>query len=258
MRGVVLTYTKSLPGLVDSLLLNQLGALKVVTAWGVSGGWTDANRRLAARVSCLIVRTKTGDGKRLDPNAAIAELQPWYVVRPDLLVEIGNEPNAPGAGMATDKEIWEYRYNLVETIRRIRVEMPRARIISPAMVADASMTRWLAILGDTTPLVDYVGVHAYEWYSFTGETASTGQLKLALDQVGQMCKMYAHKPIWLTELGINDMGTPMVTKLRRYRELENTLPGNIAGAVYYHICDDPIDHDQRAYAFTAPVVAHLK
>lgn len=257
MRGVVLTHTSNLTGLLDTIHANQLGVLKVVTGWGLNRAWTDPDRRLAARAPMLIVRTVAGDGKTLDPNKAVAELQPWYTIRPDLVVEIGNEPNAPGAGVATDKEIWEYRYNLLAAIRRIRVEMPRARIIGPAMVADASLHRWLAILGDTTPLVDYIGLHAYEWYQFT--PPGTQQLETALHAAQQLCRMHGHRPLFFTELGINDIHqTPTVLKLQRYRALSSTLPGNVAGACYYHICERPINDDQRAYAFTTPSLVALR
>lgn len=260
MRGVVLTHTNSLSGLLDTMHANQLGVIKVITGWGIGRAWTDPDRRLAARASMLLVRTEAGDGKTLDANRAVNQLLPWYTIRPDLIVEIGNEPNAPnapGAGVATDQEIWEYRYNLLAAIRRIRTEMPRARIIGPAMVADATMNRWLAILGDTTPLVDYIGLHAYEWYQF--EPAGTRQLTTALDAAAQLCRMYGHKPLFFTELGINDMKeTPVITKLQRYRALSGTLPGNVAGVCYYHICDRPIDADQTAYAFSTVHLSQLR
>lgn len=249
MRGVVLTSTNDLTGLVTALNIVDLGLLKVVTGWP---NWSKPQREIAAKAPALIVRSVTGDGiAPPDPNKLREELRDWYAARPDMYVEVGNEPNAiPGF---RDDQIWQYRYGLNACITMIRDEYPQAKIISPGLLSGNQLDRWFAVCCEVFSRCDYIGLHAYEWHNFT--PPGTYQLKTALATMRRHCPA---RPAMITELGINDTATSAETKARRYRATIATLPGFVAGTVCYHVCDAPSDNDQRAYALTIPALQYLK
>lgn len=250
MRGVILTHTNNLDTFVDALNDNQLGILKIVTGWPQ---WNEAMIRKVADVPRLIVRTKTGDGLQIDADTALAELAPFYKVRQDLLIEVGNEPNKV---YATNDQIYEYRWHCVQIARRVLLTMPRARLIMPALIDNADMDRWYDILGDLVMSYNYIGLHVYEWSNFT--PAGTDQLKRGLAAAERLRQKYGAKPSMITELGIHDVKLSPLSKARRYRAVMNTLPGNVAGTCVYHMCDQPSDQDQRDYALPRDALPYLR
>ena len=91
---------------------------------------------------------------------------------------------------------------------------------------------------------DFIGVHIYEHFGFRAAQQqrppfTTGHLQEALRIYPPH---FGAKPWYITEYGINDTSeVPMHEKGRRYAGLvhmnESTpaLPGNVVGAVYYHL-----------------------
>jgi hypothetical protein len=267
-RGVVLTYVDSLDTLEDCLHLGGYDAVKVVTGWGLASGWNpDARKRVLNMVPNVIVRTVSGDPSYARPYDPLAggprpgakgkdaqywdydfpnpqrceeEIREWYSIRPDILVEIGNEPNVFNQD---DDFIWRWAYFLEQTIKHCKEVFPQAKFISPGFMMDArgNMRRFYEIAQQQLRLFDYIGVHFYEYYAFKPDQApaTKGELRDAMDLHQQF---FADKPWYITEYGINDtQQVPMPEKGARYARLVHAgdgwpiLPNNVVGAVYYHL-----------------------
>lgn len=267
-RGVILTYVDTLDTLEDCLRLGGYDAVKVVTGWGLSSGWNPETRRRAlGMVPNVIVRTVSGDpsyarpfdplaGKPRpgakgpnaqywdydfpDPKRCEQEIAEWYAIRPDILVEIGNEPNVYNQD---DDFIWRWAYNLEQTIKHCKAVFPRAKFISPGFMMDPSgnMRRFYEIAAQQLRLFDYIGVHFYEYYAFKPDQApaTKGELRDAI-QLHQ--QFFPDKPWYVTEYGIHNTDqVPRHEKGARYARLLHagegwpTLPDNVVGAVYYHL-----------------------
>lgn len=207
-------------------------AIKVITSWGMP--WNDLTRaQVLATVPNAIVRTTAGDPSNksasvyLLPDVVVEELRPWVAIKPDVMIELGNEPNIK------DVDPWIYRWWLKESIIRCRREFPAAHIISPALIHNDSVTTWLDIMADVMAMADSIGIHVYEHYGFIGTfPAKTNQFAL-LDKAHHA--KFPAKPFILTEFGINDPPTPKKVKHRRYYEFVQSLPPRYLGGLYYHI-----------------------
>ena len=249
-HGVVVTFINTLDELRDCVSRGGYDAVKVVSGWGISGGWSNARRaELAALVPNLIVRTVTGDpsagghdpANRIpDPDRTEQELAPWYATRPDLLFEIGNEPNIDDH--PSDEFITEYCAGLARCIERARARFPQAQLIAPGLIVGPAkgFERFNELGHAIFRRCDLIGLHAYEFFGFNHEgPASTNQLQTALAVARQY---YADMPWYLTEYGINDTNqTTRETKGERYAgmtyfgESGPQLPRNVRGMVYYHL-----------------------
>ncbi len=240
--GVVLTSVQHLDQLDACVRRGGYTAVKVVTGWGVAGGWNaQAMRRVLAMVPHVIVRTVTGDpsldplgksdGYFVDPNRTVAEIAPWYQCQPNLIIELGNEPNSKPRDQG---DIYRWVYNLKETITRCRATFPAAQLIAPALIIDRPDAGMYLDLGkEQLNRCDFIGAHIYEHYGWYGSyPASTGQYAAV------QTSYRAHgltKPWYVTELGINDRGTSPAEKGRRYAEFVTRADPQIAGVVYYHL-----------------------
>ncbi|NJN15559.1 MAG: cellulase family glycosylhydrolase [Oscillochloris sp.] len=267
-RGVILTYVDTLDTLEDAVRLGHYDAVKVVTGWGLATGWNDESRkRVLSMLPNVIVRTVSGDpsyarpfdplaGKPRpgavgpnaqyweydfpDPKRCEEEIAPWYAIKPDIMIEIGNEPNVYNQD---DDFIWRWSYFLEQTIKHLRVVFPNAKLISPGFMMDPSgkMARFYEIAQQQIRLCDYIGMHFYEYYAFKPDQApaTKGELR---DAVQLHQQYFADKPWYITEYGIHN--TDQVSKGEkgaRYARLIHgsdgwpTLPANVVGAVYYHL-----------------------
>lgn len=259
--GPILTDVADLPTLDGHLTRMHADTLKVVTGWGCRQGWNDHTRAwVAQRVPNLIVRSVTGDPSHRDVNGALSspypdpndlerEIAPWYAARPDIWIEVGNEPNV--APMHDSTAPWVWRYHMDACLTRCRLAFPKARLIAGGLLigADDVPGRLLSIAKDVLAQYDAIGVHAYEHYSFTSNAyVRTKQWEKAYAWARQYVPS---RPIWITEMGIHDPATLMSTKGWRYRGWLATLPPTVMGATLYHLCQQPIDADQRAYALDA-------
>ena len=247
MQGLVLTSANNLTELLGSMRANRIPLLKIVTGWGVHWN-SDAINQICSMPS-LLVRTVSGDGKPLHPQTVLDEIAPFYAVRPQIQIELGNEPNSTDA---SDDAAWLFRWWFIETVKAVRERYPLARIVSPGLIENRQET-WWRINQDAFSMADSIGFHAYAFFDFT--STDTGQLQRALQLLGAI---FPHKP-WLgTELGINDMATPPSTKATRYGTLHRKLPSQVAAAVWYHFCDQPLDADQRAYQLPTSAFDELR
>lgn len=255
--GVILTHVDQLGQLDDCLTRARLNTLKVVTAWGVAGGWTTASREWAARVPTLIVRTVAGDPSYARspgpspfpmPEAKLiaAEIAPWYAVRPNIWVELGNEPDVDSPD---DDFIWRYRFYLGQTVSTLHTIFPQAKLIAPGLMGGPRADRFADVAGDVFGMCDAMAVHAYEYYSFTARNVA--RTKALENNLARTRRYSQGKPLWLTEVGINDtkVTTPK-DKGQRYLRLMETCKADVIGATYYHLTTKPIDQDQAAYAST--------
>jgi hypothetical protein len=267
-KGVILTYVETLDTLEDCVRLGGYDVVKVVTGWGLPAGWSqETRRRVVELVPNLIVRTVSGDpsyarpfdplaggplpGAKgpdatywdydfLDPDRVEQEIQPWYELKPEIMVELGNEPNVFNQD---DDFIWRWAYFLERTVERCRERFPRARLISPGFMADprGNMRRFYEIARQQIASCDYVGIHFYEYYAFRPDQAPA--IKGELREVIELHKeLFPNKPWYITEYGIHNTDkTPRHAKGERYARLLHggdgwpPLPPNVAGAVYYHL-----------------------
>lgn len=267
-KGVILTYVETLDTLEDCVRAGGYDVVKVVTGWGMPRGWDTATRkRVIGMVPNLIVRTVSGDPSYARPHDPLAggpipgakgpncqyweydflnpdkvqqEIQPWYELKPDIMIELGNEPNVFNQD---DDFIWRWAYNLEQTVNRCREAFPRATLISPGFMMDqrGNMRRFYEIAQKQIAMCDYVGVHFYEYYAFKPDQApaTKGELRDAV----QLHQQFFPDMAWyITEYGIHNTDqTPRQVKGERYARLLHgndgwpTLPINVAGAVYYHL-----------------------
>lgn len=251
--GIVLTHVYELEQLEDCVRRGHYDTVKLVTGWGLDSGWQPAAmQRVLSLVPITIVRTVSGDPSYGTPDLRAqyqyplpervqAEIAPWYALRPDILIEIGNEPNIQPRG---DDFIWEYTYYLAQTIIRCRTAFPNAQLIAPALILDpvCNPRRFLEICHPAMEMCDYIGVHVYEYYGFMADQqqhATTHHLRDAWDLYGQF---FGAKDWFITEYGINDIWTAPATKGMRYAQFINqgactpAMPANVKGAAYYHLC----------------------
>lgn len=249
-NGVVLTYVNNLDELEDCIRRGGYDAVKVITGWGVDqGGWSSANKtRLVNMVPRVVVRTVAGDPSTgeagtndfPDPDKVQQEIAEWYAIRPDIYIEIGNEPNIT---RTDDDFFWKYRYFLASAVQRCRQVFPKARLIAPAPIIGEQYNprRFCEINRDAMNDCDFIGMHVYEYYGFhaSQQLATTNQLK---DSVEIYQEFFGKKPWYITEYGINDSGqVTVIDKGQRYGNMVHfnlshpQLPGNVKGALYYHI-----------------------
>jgi hypothetical protein len=258
-KGPVLTNA-SMAQLRDCMARGGYDMKKVVTPWGMVGGWTQANMTDVCHhtAGTTVVRTHRGDGCRTDagyqwaysdPNAIEAEIRPWYNTHNYIWIELGNEPNNQCwtlAGRNNDNYIWEWRYVLDQAIARCRAAFPRATLVSPGLATDTSsdknavqaeLDKWCAIAGDVMRKCDYIGFHVYGYYSFKGGDGTLSSVQPVLS------KYFNDKPWLITEYGINDTGnTNDASKGTQYAEFIHfngsapVLSSNCRGALYYHLC----------------------
>jgi hypothetical protein len=256
-HGVVLTYVEHLDQLADCVQRGGYDTIKIVTGWGVDskgGAWSPANmQRVLRLVPHVIVRTVAGDPSAgsqhdfPDPDAIEREIRPWYAIRPDIMIEIGNEPNARWND--DDKFIWRWRYFLDAAMDRCRTVFPLATLMAGGLMYGKNKPeRWLEILQEPIAKGDCIAIHAYEFYAFSpGAPAYTKQLEEALT----LCERYfPGRDLYITEFGINDRKvTSNAERGQRYAELLHTdrfLPAHVRGATYYHLALQG-DEDMQAY-----------
>jgi hypothetical protein len=267
-KGVILTYVESLDTLEDCVRRGGYDTVKVVTGWGLPRSWDDeARRRVIAMVPNLIVRTVSGDPSYARPHDPLAggplpgakgpdaqyweydfprperveeEIAPWYALKPDIMIELGNEPNVFNQD---DQFIWNWTYFLERSIERCRDRFPQATLISPGFMMDArgNMRRFYEIARQQIAMCDYVGVHFYEYFAFKPDQgpAIKGELR---DAVLLHQEFFPDMAWYVTEYGIHNTDrTPRRLKGERYARLLHggdgwpPLPVNVAGAVYYHL-----------------------
>jgi hypothetical protein len=263
--GVILTYVDDLKVLEDCIRIGGYNAVKVVTGWGLSTGWNaETRKRVLGMVPNVIVRTVSGDPSYArpvnplnepnkagagaaywdydfpDPNRVEQEIAEWYAIKPDIMIELGNEPNVYNTD---DEFIWRWSYFLDEAIKKCRQVFPQAKIISPGFMMDprGKISRFYEIAKDTLAKCDYIGVHFYEYFAFKPDQApaTKGELREAIE-LHQ--KFFPNKQWYITEFGINDsQQVQRQHKGERYakmlfaNESWPILPPNIVGAVYYHL-----------------------
>jgi hypothetical protein len=246
--GLILTNAPSMAIVSDALARGGFDLLKVVTGWGIDGGWNRERIQAAVRAApALIVRTRSGDPSLdgffggdfayVDQNRSEAEIYGWYRERQDLWVELGNEPNVYAD--VSEKQMYEYAYFLKATIARFRIAFPDAKLIAPAMKIDApNAEHFMAICADAMRGADMIGLHAYEWDDFAGPIeARKGDLERAFALAG---KLFGGMDWVLTEYGIDGPKLSPATKGKRYGQLlhQRKLPTNLVGAAYYHLAVD--------------------
>jgi hypothetical protein len=239
--GPVLTNAPSADAFLQHYRTTRASAAKVITAWGLDSGWTpQARRHVVEAVPNLIVRTAAGDPSYpralwyLDPRVVLDELAPWLALRPNLWVELGNEPDVRAGD---EGDIWRYNYWLSAAITSVRARWPRARLIGPAVrIGHPGWERWYEILWPELARCTSIGIHLYGFHRLLcREDEDTGQFVKALRLVQ---RFFPRHTVAVTELGIHDPAMPAAEKLRRYREFARVAPPRWTWALYYHHAAD--------------------
>lgn len=251
IHGIVLTSAPSITYVRNVLQAGGYNAIKVVTGWGMPVAWNRVTMMALGVVAPnIIVRTVQGDGVNkemgkpkhpyLHWERVLAELTPWYHAIPqhvNLMFELGNEPE--------QADIFGYAWHLERSIDAIRRTLPRAKIISPALSPSnahqlriwAANERWRSVVSTC----DYIGVHQYAFFNLI--TDDTRQFQLLDENIQNT------KPWIVTEMGINDPGTPALQKVQRYAAYTDHLHRiGAVGAFDYHLCTQPRTEDDRRYA----------
>lgn len=236
-KGKVLTSTRSLDILEDRVYKDQL--LKVVTGWGIHNQkWSSLTRaRICGMTDETVVRSEAGSGSTFPHvEALIAEFSTWYAFRKTRMwFEVGNEP--------IDIDIDGYAWHLKNALPQLRRTFPKARFISPALRPD-QVIEWSRNENfiDAIKQFDAIGVHQYAYVSLArDDTQHRRWNNTAYYGLNSM-------PWALTEFGINDPRMVPSLKLAYYDAYIPMLEPKYAMALTYHICSDPINEDQRAYA----------
>lgn len=243
--GVVLTNVKNLDQLDDCVRRGGYNMVKVITGWGVdSGGWNEANRRqVLAMVPNVVVRTVTGDPSyqnkgranlEIDPNQAVAEIRPWYALRQDILIELGNEPNDRPY---TTNDIYVWAYTVGAAIARCRQEFPNAKIITPAVLLDGpNAEQFLRIGAESLRKAHFVAMHAYEWVGFSDAKLYPSRLGTYEMGVKWYSELFPHTPWYLSEYGIHDPKLSSGVKGARYAKfIHKDIDKRFVGACVYHL-----------------------
>lgn len=226
---------------------------KVVTGWGLSGGWSanpDFVWTAAGACQYLIVRTVTGDTSTyIDPNTAVQEIQSsqFYAYKMDqsgsdtCIIELGNEPNAGNL------DPWTYGYNLSATVDAVRSAFPGALVCGTALSPNNSFSpdTWYnnANYRAAVAKCDFVGVHFYSNApngSFT-QQGTYNELTYA-QTLQRVASIWPGKNAIGTEYSIRTTGITAYNKGYQYAGLINfddSVPGNLWGATYYHVQTDP-------------------
>lgn len=252
--GLILTSTTSLASLKAHLDAGKCRVLKVVTGWGWP--WDEASRRaVAAMTDVLIVRTVAGDpsyngGAKRMPIAAdvVAEIAPWYAVRQNIVIEIGNEPLIDAQPEAY---AWIYLDHLNAAIRACRDRFPHARILAPAHLVNHhiplgnspdGVARFVDITKRAYQDCSSIGIHAYNQA-----------------QLDRNAALYANhgKPLWLTEFALNEQLSPQ-QRGAKYRAFINAA--NVAATTIYHLDElggsDPA-HFRPEYRLDIPTLTAM-
>jgi hypothetical protein len=150
----------------------------------------------------------------------------WALIerRPDIrwAVEVGNEPDrCPGANADTLRAWYRNAGQGLQDVRRqveLILSMPVALPNAEAIVRDREL------LG----LYDGLGTHLYGHYRI--EDGGSGDW-LAIHALALRTGM----PVWVTEIGINDPGTPSDEKARRIRDWARQQPERVQAVVLFTI-----------------------
>lgn len=236
LHGAIVTHAESLDLLDSRVVAARWNVLKVVTAWGVAGGWPASSRaRVCAMTPYTVVRTHAGDpsaGKAF-PHAAevVKEISPWYTIRPRLFIEIGNEPNISDEHLKNDDYAYGYAWHLERAIAACRRAFPLARIIGPGMSLQINRPeRFYELCGAAIRQCDMVAFHVY---TESGSLSDSEQMRRAVRIHGEF---FPAMPMLLTEYGIRTGSQE--SRASGYSVLAQSLKAPIVGCLAYHLCDD--------------------
>jgi hypothetical protein len=241
MLGAILTHTNSSRNYVDTLKRYNYSVAKVVTAWGIGRRWDSHSRtHILQNMSHVIVRTVSGDPSYHsaswypEPMEVVREIEPWYALRKDILIEIGNEPDTRSEKTGyVEHDVWAYRWYLLETIKAVRRNYPQVKIIGPSPRVNSipQWQRWIEILQDPLRDCDMLSAHIYGWHNLTvnwEDTAQYVRLRTAYD------RLFRDKPVMITEVGIHDVQQTAQHKIAKYHEFYLKLPIHWRGMTIYH------------------------
>lgn len=231
MFGFILTNAENIQSVFDTATRYRVDTIKVVTAWGLPWDKEYNRIKVARKFANLIVRTHAGDpaSKKPYPNYehVIAEIEPWYKIRRDIIVQIGNEPNAIIKGQE-DNNPYGYAYHLQMSVEEIKRRFPLAKIISTPLQQGTNEEAWIAALFNATMQCDYTGVHAYEHTTFV----KSERLKYIEKNYSKLL----YPPIAICEMGIN---SPLTNnRINEYRMVAQKF----SVALWYHQ-NDKLDID---------------
>jgi hypothetical protein len=254
MLGVVLTHTDNIANYISEVKRRQYSVAKVVTGWGIGKAWDNPSRqKLIYAMPNVIVRTVAGDpsyraGLMWYPDSTwvTREVEPWYALREDIMIEIGNEPDVRSEQTTyNEHDVWIYRWHLVETIKLLRKRYPKAKIIgpSPRVGTIKEWQRWIEILQDPLRDCDYLSAHIYGWHNLALNWTDTQQY-VKLRTVYE--RLFGLKQVFVTEVGIHDKDQSAQQKIAKYNDFYLKMPYHWRGMTYYHYSEDTMINPEYA------------
>lgn len=248
LYGSILTFDESVYDYIATYRQHNFSAAKVVTGWGLPHSWQDHERAaLLQAVPRLIVRSTAGDPSNYNtawfphPDLVVEEFRPWVALRPDIWLEVGNEPdvvwdNSDALQGAVGREwlVWEYRYWLEQAEIALRRAFPRAKLIAPSPRVNHhhDWRRWIDVSADVLARFDTLSAHIYGWHQLPlapgQDTGQFAAIKAVYDE------LFPFRSVAVTELGIHDVYQTPQQKLAAYRKFARSLPENWRWALVYH------------------------
>jgi hypothetical protein len=237
-RGIVYT-SGTLDTLEDCIRRGGYNMVTVIAGWGPPEGWNRHTRkRVLEMVPHVCVRTLTGDPSYkqtgefylIDPNRTRDEISPWYAIKQNINIVLGNEPNwSKGKSL---QEVYEWAYTFSASVSVCRNEFTGAKIISPAPMLDQpNWDLYFRIAKQSFLRCDYIGAHIYEHFGW-GTQPSTGTYEaMKLHYVS----LFGNKDWYITEMGINSPDVSKAEKGSRYAKFLRQVDSRVKGAAIYHL-----------------------
>lgn len=147
-------------------------------------------------------------------------------------LEIGNEPDMAYEGGPPPMDSGLYRQGLLDTVRTLRSKfsnLPNLHWMASLPVNAEPVADVLAG-GDVERAYDALAYHIYGHYRLDDAP---------MWAVYQSLLQSTHKPLWITEMGINHPPMPRAEKARQYLEFQRTAPDRVKGIAIWTISKDP-------------------
>lgn len=170
-----------------------------------------------------------GEDGDVTPERTWQDLVRWLPVidaHPEVrwIIELGNEPDIAGV------DIWRHRYDALQTLQRLPRMLGRPQLQwAISLPCNLAQTRDLLARDEHGCLLDHVDAictHVYGWYDL-GDGGGGDWLRI-LDLA-----VATGLPVFISEAGIDDRGTPRPEKARRYLRWLETAPAGVAGVCFW-------------------------
>ena len=198
-------------------------------------------RQLAANGTSWII-ARTPDCVFPDPAATVEMVRPYVAEARDtgvkFTIELCNEPSLPGPGTQTPNyeaspagwsaHAWTFRWYAQETARQLHHEYPGVTIACCGFFFGNHGADYMKIvLTETAQDFDFISIHTYGWTELQHVNDADHALELL-----PVAQTY-HRPILITEAGINDVNLAHGIKATRFVDFLKQTEGIVAGVTFF-------------------------